>query len=89
MDHESVQKALQLKKDLVLGSGFHFLAKEEGSEDIVDFLSQALHDGLQTPFLDQGTGLTEGVSQDSDIPRCAISTAGDKRGVIAYERHES
>jgi len=50
---DQVSVAVQLKKDLVLGSGFNIVSKEEGQEDIVKDLEQAFGDDQSVSLVEQ------------------------------------
>lgn len=53
MKDDQVDAAIQLKKDLVLGSGFEITGSEEVKEDIVEDVIRALTDDQMIPFEDQ------------------------------------
>lgn len=57
MKDEQVSVAMQLKKDLVIGSGWEIISEDEGQEDIVEFLSQTLTDDVEEPIEDQLEGI--------------------------------
>jgi SPP1 gp7 family putative phage head morphogenesis protein len=50
---DQIDAAIQLKKDLVLGSGFEVTGSEEVDEEIIDDVLQALTDDQMIPFEDQ------------------------------------
>lgn len=49
---DQISSSLQLKKDLILGSGFKISSIEEGQEDIVADIMRVLEEDLSKPFLD-------------------------------------
>lgn len=53
LDDDQIDVALQLKKDLVLGSGFDFTAGDEGQEEIIKDLHKSFTDECQCPFEDK------------------------------------
>lgn len=50
---DQVDSAIQLKKDLVLGSGFEITASEDVNPEIVEDINQALTDDQRVPLEDQ------------------------------------
>lgn len=50
---DQVSVCLQLKKDLILGSGFDIMPGDEMQEDIVEDIEQALCEDTDVPFLEQ------------------------------------
>ena len=50
LEDDQVSVALQLKKDLIIGSGFDIVGQEEGQDDIVDDLNQALFNDVCPSF---------------------------------------
>ncbi len=70
---DQVTVCLQLKKDLVLGSGFEFMTEDEGQEDIVDFLEDSLDDSCLIEGMEEvmtayenGFSLTEKIFEQND-----------------------
>lgn len=53
MQDDQVDSAVQLKKDLVLGSGFEITGSEDVKAEIIDDVTLALQDDQETPFEDQ------------------------------------
>ena len=51
-EDDQVSVCLQLKKDLILGSGYQILTEEDGQEEIVKDIEQGLEDDCDAPFLD-------------------------------------
>jgi hypothetical protein len=49
---DQVSVALQLKKDLVLASGWSIISQDENQEEIISFLNSALNEHIEIP-LDQ------------------------------------
>jgi SPP1 gp7 family putative phage head morphogenesis protein len=52
-DDDQINVNLQLKKDLVLGSGFEIVAQMEGQEEIVNDLTKALREDPDVSFTEQ------------------------------------
>lgn len=50
---DQVSICLQMKKDLVLGTGFSFKSKEQGQEDLVSFLTSSFEEDVAYPFDEQ------------------------------------
>lgn len=53
LEDDQVAAAMQLKKDLVLGSGFDITGSEDVKDEIIDDIFQALQDDQEIPFEDQ------------------------------------
>lgn len=53
LDDDQVDVAMQLKKDMVLGSGFEFVAGDEGQEEIVADLDRSFIHECPIPFEDK------------------------------------
>lgn len=52
LNDDQVSVALRLKKDLVIGSGYEFVAEEDNQDDIVDDLNVAFREDPDRPFED-------------------------------------
>lgn len=52
LNDDQVSVCLQLKKDLVIGSGFDIVSNDEGQEEIVEDLKAALTEDCEIPFLE-------------------------------------
>lgn len=57
MHDEQVSVAMQLKKDLVIGSGWEIASEDEGQDEVVEFLNKTLVEDLEEPLEDQLEGV--------------------------------
>jgi len=73
INDDQVTVCLQLKKDLILGSGFEFMSEDDGQNDIIEFLADALDDScliegaeeMLTAY-ENGFSLTEKIFEQND-----------------------
>ncbi len=52
LQDDQASVCLQLKKDLVIGSGFDFVSEEDGQEEIIEDLQDAFENGCDIPFVE-------------------------------------
>ena len=97
---DQVSVAVQLKKDLVLGSGFNIVSKEEGQEEIVKDLEQAFGDDQSVSLVEQleevlsayefGFSLTEKifkVRDDGSLTLKILKTRDPDTWLIHTDKH--
>jgi len=49
---DQIAICLDVKKDLILGAGYEFVAQEEGQEEIIESLEAAFTEKIETPFIE-------------------------------------
>lgn len=84
LQDEQVNVAMQLKKDLILASGYEIVSEEEGQEEIEADIERALGEDLDVPFedyieevlsaFDFGFSLTEKIFKNRDDGSLTLST---------------
>lgn len=52
MNDDQVSVCMKLKKDLILGSGFHFIKENEGEDEIEEFLESTFNNDQDFPFVE-------------------------------------